>query len=64
MLFNFVKSNKKVDKIIIGFDDLHQIQQIPFYLLREKLNYKEINFIKKKIGNVSINFKSPTNWVY
>ena len=64
LLFNFVKSNKKVDKIIIGFDNLQQIQQIPFYLLREKLNYKEINFIKKKIGNVSINFKSPTNWVY
>ena len=62
LLFNFVKSNKKVDKIIIGFDNLQQIEQILFYMLREDFNYKEINFMKRKIGNVSLNFKCPTNW--
>lgn len=62
LLFNFVKSNKKIDKIIIGFEDLQQLQQILFYILRENFNYKEIDFIRRKIGNVSLNFKSPINW--
>lgn len=62
LLFNFVKSNKKIKKIIVGFDNVEQIQQILFYILRENFNYKELNFMKKKIGDVSLNFKNPTNW--
>lgn len=62
LLFSFVKSNKKIDKIIVGFEDLQQVQQIIFYILRENFNYKEIDIIKRKIGNVSLNFKSPSNW--
>lgn len=62
LLFTYVSQNTNIDRIIIGLESLKQVQQIPFYALRKKLNLMEMKFIKNNIPKVSENFVTPSKW--
>lgn len=62
LLFTYVNQITKINKIIIGVENLKQVQQIPFYFLRPKLNISELKFIKKNSPKVSNNFITPSQW--
>ena len=45
LLIAYVNYFKKIDKIVIGIDNVEQLRQVPFYFLRKSLTKKDINFI-------------------
>ena len=58
LLFNYVNNNNKINKIIIGVDNLNQVKQIPFYLLRRNFTLKEMKFIKDMFKSLKKFYKS------
>ena len=62
LLIAYVNYFKKIDKIVIGIDNVEQLRQVPFYFLRNSLTKKDINFIEQKIPKIRSNLISPQNW--
>jgi len=62
LLIAYVNYFKKIDKIVIGVDNMEQLRQLPFYFLRKQLTKKDMSFIKKKIPEIRSNLISPQNW--
>jgi spore coat polysaccharide biosynthesis protein SpsF (cytidylyltransferase family)/aryl-alcohol dehydrogenase-like predicted oxidoreductase len=62
LLFTYVNQITKINKIIIGVENLKQVQQIPFYFLRPKFSFSELQFIKKNTPKVSNSFITPSQW--
>jgi aryl-alcohol dehydrogenase-like predicted oxidoreductase len=62
LLISYVRSFKPISKIIIGIEELYQIQQLPFYFSRKILSKKELFYIRKELPKVSKNFISPSLW--
>ena len=64
LMFSYVASNKRIDKIIIGVDSINQVQQLPFYLLRNNLTNSDLRIIKNNIPKVNEVYKSPVKWKF
>ena len=62
LLIAYVNYFKKIDKIVIGVDNMEQLRQLPFYFLRKQLTKKDMSFIEKKIPEIRSNLISPQNW--
>ena len=62
LLFSYVKSNLKIDKLIIGIENVDQIRELPFYFLRSDLKKRDIIDINKVISGTSNNLINPSSW--
>jgi spore coat polysaccharide biosynthesis protein SpsF (cytidylyltransferase family)/aryl-alcohol dehydrogenase-like predicted oxidoreductase len=62
LLIAYVNYYHKIDKIVIGVDNMEQLRQLPFYFLRKKLIKKDIIFIEKCIPKYKSNLITPQNW--
>ncbi len=62
LLIAYVNYFKKIDKIVIGIDNMDQLRQLPFYFLRKQLTKKDMNFIEQKIPKIRSNLITPQNW--
>ncbi len=62
LLIAYVNYFHKIDKIVIGVDNMEQLCQLPFYFLRKKLTKKDIIFIEKCIPKYKLNLITPQNW--
>jgi spore coat polysaccharide biosynthesis protein SpsF (cytidylyltransferase family)/aryl-alcohol dehydrogenase-like predicted oxidoreductase len=62
LLFSYVNKNSNIKKIVIGIENIDQIAQIPFYLLRKDLTNSDMRLVKRKMPKVSNDFLTPSNW--